>query len=180
MQVFFVNESRTAKKRLFTHYPLLFYADCGKIIQIAAQNSTGNAAAPFPQMSERRETMQIHQSAEDYLEAILILKNQKGAVRSIDIAVHMNYSKPSISRAVSLLRENGYIVVDKDGYITLTDAGMEIASRIYERHELIRKWLIKIGVPEEVAAQDACKMEHDLSVVTFERMKAYIQKTLEG
>ena len=91
--------------------------------------------------------MQIHQSAEDYLEAILILKNQKGAVRSIDIAVHMNYSKPSISRAVSLLRENGYILVDKDGYITLTDAGMEIASRIYERHELIRKWLIKIGVP---------------------------------
>ena len=75
--------------------------------------------------------MQIHQSAEDYLEAILILKNQKGAVRSIDIAVHMNYSKPSISRAVSLLRENGYILVDKDGYITLTDAGMEIASRIY-------------------------------------------------
>ena len=73
--------------------------------------------------------MQIHQSAEDYLEAILILKNQKGAVRSIDIAVHMNYSKPSISRAVSLLRENGYILVDKDGYITLTDAGMEIASR---------------------------------------------------
>ena len=124
--------------------------------------------------------MQIHQSAEDYLEAILILKNQKGAVRSINIAVHMHYSKPSISRAVSLLRENGYIVVDKDGYITLTDAGMEIASRIYERHELIRKWLIKIGVPEEVAAQDACKMEHDLSVVTFERMKAYIQKTLEG
>ena len=113
--------------------------------------------------------MQIHQSAEDYLEAILILKNQKGAVRSIDSAVHMNYSKPSISRAVSLLRENGYILVDKDGYITLTDAGMEIASRIYERHELIRKWLIKI----------ACKMEHDLSVTTFDRMKEYISRTLE-
>lgn len=123
--------------------------------------------------------MQIHQSAEDYLEAILILKNQKGAVRSIDIAVFKNYSKPSISRAVSLLRENGYILVDKDGYITLTDAGMEIASTIYERHELIREWLIHIGVPEDVAAEDACKMEHDLSAVTFERMKEFVLKTME-
>lgn len=123
--------------------------------------------------------MQIHQSAEDYLEAILILKNQKGAVRSIDIAVFKNYSKPSISRAVSLLRENGYILVDKDGYITLTESGMEIASKIYERHELIREWLIHIGVPEEIAAEDACKMEHDLSAVTFEKMKEFVFKAME-
>lgn len=122
--------------------------------------------------------MQIHQSAEDYLEAILILKNQKGAVRSIDIAIFKNYSKPSISRAVSLLRENGYILVDKDGYITLTDAGMEIAAKIYERHELIREWLIHIGVPEDVAAEDACKMEHDLSTVTFDKMKEFVLRSM--
>ncbi len=123
--------------------------------------------------------MQIHQSAEDYLEAILILKNQKGAVRSIDIAIFKNYSKPSISRAVSLLRENGYILVDKDGYITLTESGMEIAAKIYERHELIREWLIHIGVPEDVAAEDACKMEHDLSVITFEKMKEFVLRSME-
>lgn len=118
--------------------------------------------------------MQIHQSAEDYLEAILILKNQKGAVRSIDIAVHMNYSKPSISRAVSLLRENGYILVDKDGYITLTDAGMEIASRIYERHRLLTEWLTVLGVSPDVAAEDACRIEHDISEETFARLKEHI------
>lgn len=118
--------------------------------------------------------MQIHQSAEDYLEAILILKNQKGAVRSIDIAVHMNYSKPSISRAVSLLRENGYIVVDKDGYITLTDAGMEIASRIYERHRFLSKWLVALGVSPETAAEDACRIEHDVSDETFQKIKEHI------
>ena len=103
--------------------------------------------------------MQIHQSAEDYLEAILVLHRQKGAVRSIDIAVYKNYSKPSISRAVSLLRENGYILVDRDGYITLTESGLEIAEKIYERHEIIRAWLIHMGVPEEIAVEDACKME---------------------
>ena len=121
----------------------------------------------------------MQESGENYLETILILHKRQGYVRSIDIANELSFSKPSISRAVSLLRENGYILVDKDGYITLTDAGMEIASRIYERHELIRKWLIKIGVPEETAAQDACKMEHDLSVTTFDRMKEYISRTLE-
>jgi len=120
--------------------------------------------------------MQIHQSAEDYLESILILKNQKGAVRSIDIAIYMNYSKPSISRAVSLLRENGYITVDKDGFITLTESGQAIADRIYERHEVIRLWLTAIGVPEDVAAEDACKLEHDLSDITFEKIKEFLAK----
>ncbi len=123
--------------------------------------------------------MQIHQSAEDYLEAILVLYRQKGAVRSIDIAVYKSYSKPSISRAVSLLRENGYILVDRDGYITLTPSGQEIAEKIYERHEVIRAWLIHLGVPEEIAAEDACKMEHDLSTVTFEKMKEFILRTQE-
>ena len=125
----------------------------------------------------RKIHMQIHQSAEDYLEAILVLQKQKGAVRSIDIAVYKNYSKPSISRAVSLLRENGYILVDRDGYITLTESGKEIAEKIYERHELIQDWLIRLGVPEEVAAEDACKMEHELSTVTFQKMKEYILNT---
>ena len=120
--------------------------------------------------------MQIHQSAEDYLESILILKNQKGAVRSIDIAIYMNSSKPSISRAVSLLRENGYILVDKDGFITLTESGQAIANRIYERHEVIRLWLTAIGVPEDVAAEDACKLEHDLSDITFEKLKEFLAK----
>ena len=120
--------------------------------------------------------MQIHQSAEDYLESILLLKNQKGAVRSIDIAIYMNYSKPSISRAVSLLRENGYILVDKDGFITLTESGQAIADRIYERHEVIRLWLTAIGVPEDVAAEDACKLEHDLSDITFEKIKEFLAK----
>lgn len=123
--------------------------------------------------------MKIQESAEDYLEAILAIREKKGTARSIDVAHHLNYSKPSVSRAMSLLRENGYVSMDRDGLLTLTDAGMEIASRIYERHELIRKWLIKIGVPEETAAQDACKMEHDLSVTTFDRMKEYISRTLE-
>jgi len=117
--------------------------------------------------------MDIHESAENYMEAILALSEQ-GPVRSIDVAQHLSVSKPSVSRAMSLLRENGYVLMDEDGFLTLTDMGMEVASRIYERHRLLSKWLTALGVPEDIAVQDACKIEHDLSPVTFEAIKAHI------
>lgn len=117
--------------------------------------------------------MQIHESAENYLEAILAL-SEKGNVRSIDVAQHLNFSKPSVSRAMSLLRENGYVIMDDDGLLHLTDSGYEIAARIYERHQLLTKWLTQLGVNPEVAAEDACKIEHDLSVESFEALKRHI------
>ena len=118
--------------------------------------------------------MMIQESAENYLETILMLKEEKGAVRSIDIARKMDFSKPSISRAMSLLRENGYITMDKEGLIDLTDAGMEIASRIYERHRLLSKWLVALGVSPETASEDACRIEHDVSDETFQKIKEHI------
>ena len=118
--------------------------------------------------------MQIQESAENYLETILMLKEEKGAVRSIDIARKMDFSKPSISRAMSLLRENGYITMDKEGLIDLTGAGMEIASRIYERHRFLCKWLVALGVSPETAAEDACRIEHDVSDETFQKIKEHI------
>lgn len=118
--------------------------------------------------------MKIQESAENYLETILMLKEEKGAVRSIDIARKMDFSKPSISRAMSLLRENGYITMDKEGLIDLTDAGMEIASRIYERHRLLSKWLVALGVSPETASEDACRIEHDVSDETFQKIKEHI------
>lgn len=119
--------------------------------------------------------MKIQESAENYLETILMLKEERGAVRSIDIVRHMNFSKPSVSRAMSLLRENGYVTMDKDGYIELTDSGMEIASTIYERHCLLTSWLTQLGVSPETAAADACRMEHALSPETFQKLKEHIQ-----
>lgn len=121
--------------------------------------------------------MNIHESAENYLEAILAL-GEKGPVRSIDVAQHLNFSKPSVSRAMSLLRENGYVVMDGGGFLTLTDSGLEIATRIYERHLLLTKWLIHLGVPEEVAAEDACRIEHDLSVISFDALREHINRDL--
>ena len=118
--------------------------------------------------------MTLHESGEDYLEAILILEQEKGSVRAIDIARHLDYSKPSISRAMGLLRENGYITMDKDGFINLTEAGMEVASRIYERHRLLTQWLTALGVSPETAAEDACRIEHDISEETFLRLKDHI------
>lgn len=119
--------------------------------------------------------MKIQESAENYLETILMLKEEKGTVRSIDIVRHMEFSKPSISRAMSLLRENGYITMEKDGSIELTAAGAEIASTMYERHRLLTRWLTYIGVSPETAAADACRIEHDLSVETFQKLKEHIQ-----
>ena len=118
--------------------------------------------------------MQIHESAENYLEAILAL-SEKGNVRSIDVAQHLNFSKPSVSRAMSLLRENGYVIMDDDGLLHLTDTGYEIASRIYERHQLLTTWLTRLGVDPKVAAEDACKIEHDLSVESFESIKNHVK-----
>ncbi len=120
--------------------------------------------------------MEIHQSAEDYLETILILKERRGLVRSIDIANEMQFSKPSISVAMKKLRENGYIEMDRDGYISLTDSGYGIASNIYTRHKLLTGFFISLGVDEKTAAKDACKVEHDLSEETFEKIKAHALK----
>ena len=117
--------------------------------------------------------MKIHESAENYLETILILKKRLGQVRSIDIASELSFSKPSVSVAMKNLRLNGYIDVSKDGYITLLEKGQEIAERIYERHTLFSDWLITLGVSPEVAAEDACRIEHVISDETFEAFKAH-------
>ena len=118
--------------------------------------------------------MKIQESAENYLEAIFVLQNRKGYVRSIDIATELGYSKPSVSRAMKLLRENDYITVAPDGAIHLTDAGQEIASQMYERHTLLTKFLMDLGLDEAVAREDACRIEHVISEATFERLKAFI------
>jgi Mn-dependent DtxR family transcriptional regulator len=120
--------------------------------------------------------MNIHESAEDYLERILMLSLKKEKVHSIDIANDMGYKKPSISRAVKNLREDGYIIFHDDGAITLTEKGAEIAQRIYERHEILTKAFIKLGVDPKVANDDACKVEHDLSEETFQAIKNSLNK----
>ena len=122
--------------------------------------------------------MGIHESGEMYLETIHVLLKQNGTVRSIDISEHMGYSKPSVSRAVGLLKNGGYILVDKDGYITLTDAGKDVAQKIYERHTVLSSLLIALGVSEETAAEDACRLEHAISDESFEAIKQHI-KTLK-
>ena len=120
--------------------------------------------------------MHIHESAEDYLEAILLLKEQLGLVRSIDVARHMHYTKPSISIAMKRLRESGYVEIDGAGFITLLPPGQEIAQRIYTRHRLLTRFLTHLGVSEEVAAADACKVEHDLSEETFCKIKEHVYR----
>ena len=120
--------------------------------------------------------MALHESAEMYLETIYVLTQQSANVRSIDIAEHMSYSKPSISRAVGLLKQGGYVSVDSDGFITLTDSGLEIAEKIYNRHTVLTDLLVRLGVPEEIAAQDACRMEHAISDETFEAIKRHVKQ----
>lgn len=115
--------------------------------------------------------MKIHESAENYLETILMIKNKKGTVRSIDIANELEFSKPSVSVAMKNLRENGYIEVDPNGYITLLESGREIAERMYERHTTLSSWLISLGVDEKVAVEDACRIEHVISAETFDAIK---------
>lgn len=118
--------------------------------------------------------MKIQESAENYLETILIIKNRKGVVRSIDIVNELEFSKPSVSVAMKNLRENGYIDVDDNGYISLLAKGMEIAETMYERHIAISNWLIAIGVNPETAVEDACKIEHVISAESFEAVKKYL------
>ena len=118
--------------------------------------------------------MKIQESAENYLEAILMIHNRQGNVRSIDIANELSFSKPSVSVAMKNLRTNGYIEMDKDGFITLLDKGREISEKIYERHTLISNWLMHMGVSPETAAEDACRIEHVISAETFEKLKEHV------
>ena len=119
--------------------------------------------------------MNIYESAEDYLEAILMIQKRKGSVHSIDIAEEKGFSKASVSVAMKKLRENGYISMDKSGQIKLLEPGAKIAKRIYERHELLTDFFMKLGVDYETAQSDACKVEHDLSEKTFTKLKAFIK-----
>lgn len=118
--------------------------------------------------------MKIQESAENYLETILMLSQSAGQVRSIDIATEMEFSKPSVSVAMRKLRENGYVLMDHEGYITLTDTGLEIAERMYERHKFMSDFLIQIGVEETTAVNDACRIEHVLSVESFQKLKSFV------
>lgn len=120
--------------------------------------------------------MKIHESAENYLETILMLWQRKGSVRSIDIANELDFSKPSVSVAMKNLRLNGYIEMDKSGEIRLLPAGMEIAQKVLEKHTLITKFLVALGVDPETAAEDACRMEHVISNESFEAIKAHAEK----
>ena len=122
--------------------------------------------------------MSVHESGEMYLEAIHVLTKKNGHVRSIDVSEYLGYSKPSVSRAMGILRSGGYITVEKDGSINLTDTGREIAEKIYARHTLLTKLLIHIGVSEETAAEDACKLEHAISDESFEALKRYVSDKL--
>ena len=124
--------------------------------------------------------MHLQESGEMYLEQILILTKKNPNVRSIDVCEYMGFSKPSVSRAVGLLKKGGYVVSDADGYLSLTEAGKEVAEKMYERHTLLTDFLVSIGVSREVAAEDACKMEHYMSDETFQAMKSHAEKTNNG
>ena len=120
--------------------------------------------------------MKIQESAENYLEAILVLTQRNGQVRSIDVAHYTGFSKPSISRAVGLLRDNGYVSIDQNGLLGLTEAGLKIAETIYERHTVLTDLLTKLGVSPETAAEDACRIEHVISAETFDKLKEHVRK----
>ena len=119
--------------------------------------------------------MHIQESGEMYLETIHVLSQKKGEVRSIDVCEYMGYSKPSVSRAMGILKNAGYIEVDKHGYITLTDEGLSLAEKMYSRHTLLTSMLVKLGVDEQVAAEDACKIEHHISEATFDAIKKFVE-----
>ncbi len=122
--------------------------------------------------------MQIYESGEMYLETILILSQKLSFVRSIDVADYMGFSKPSVSRAVSLLKQGEYITVDREGFLYLTEAGREVAEKIYERHTVLTEILTGLGVSPEVAEQDACRIEHDISDETFAKMKEHLLRSV--
>lgn len=120
--------------------------------------------------------MKIKESAENYLETILMIKTSRGHVRSIDIATELGFTKPSVSVAMKHLREDGYIIIEDDGGINLTEKGLKIAERIYERHQTIAKALISLGVDDKTAYEDSCKIEHDISEQTFKKLKEFLEK----
>jgi len=120
--------------------------------------------------------MHLQESGEMYLETIFVLSQKMNAVRSLDVAESMNFSKPSVSRAVHLLQEGGYLHMDKDGYLSLTDSGREVAKKIYDRHTLLTQFLVQLGVDEKTAAQDACKIEHHISDASFDAIR---RRTME-
>ena len=119
--------------------------------------------------------MKIKESAENYLETIMVLKQQQGYVRSIDVANHLGFAKPSVSVAMKSLREEGCVTTDENGYLSLTEKGQDIASRIYERHNIIANVLIRLGVSEQTAYEESCKIEHDISDESFERIKEFLE-----
>lgn len=122
--------------------------------------------------------MNLYESAENYLETVLILNNKLGSVRSIDIVNELDFSKPSVSVAMKKLRESGYVNMDTDGHITLTESGLAIAESIYERHTLLSGFLIALGVDDKTAAEDACRIEHVISQQTFEKIRDYAIENL--
>jgi DtxR family Mn-dependent transcriptional regulator len=168
-----------------THRFFMFQLVCfNKLLGIACiprenvvfYNKPNRRAFSAPGRESRRQeadTMQIHQSAEDYLETILMLNQRMGRVRSIDVVNELGYTKASVSIAMKKLRENGYIAVDGEGNLTLLEPGREIAERIYSRHRLLTHFFVQLGVDEEVAAEDACKAEHILSEQTLEKIREY-------
>lgn len=120
--------------------------------------------------------MKIYASGEDYLEAVLVLQKKKGIVHSVDLARHMEFSKPSISHAVGVLKNGGFLTVDEDGYFHLTEDGREVAEKIYERHQFFTEQLVAVGVDRETAERDACRIEHAISEEAFQKLKASVEK----
>lgn len=152
-------------KKVISKYPLLFLS-LEKICCICY-----NIKKVF-----RRCIMNLQESGEMYLETIYILTKKMGNVRSIDVCEYMGYSKPSISRAMSILKNAGYITVDKNGYLTLTESGIQIAEKTYERHNVLKNLFIKMGVSEQIASDDACKIEHVISDEVFDAIKKHFLK----
>lgn len=123
--------------------------------------------------------MHLQESGEMYLETIYVL-SKNGVVRSLDVAEYMGFSKPSVSRAVGLLKQGGYLLMDKEGYLTLTESGLDVAKKIYERHTLLSKFLVRLGVDEKTAVEDACKMEHDISDESFSAIKEHVRRNMKN
>ena len=118
---------------------------------------------------------EMHESGEMYLETIYVLNKKSPEVRSVDVAEYMGFSKPSVSRAVGLLKQGGYLIMDRDGSLTLTEDGLDVAKKIYERHTLLSDFLVRLGVDEKTAAEDACKIEHDISDESFAAIKRHVK-----
>lgn len=123
--------------------------------------------------------MHLQESGEMYLETVYVL-SKNGVVRSLDVAEYMGFSKPSVSRAVGLLKQGGYLLMDKDGYLTLTESGLDVAKKIYERHTLLSKFLVRLGVDEKTATEDACKMEHDIGDESFSAIKEHVRRNMKN